>query len=382
MEDLLNKNNISGWTTPLENELKIWSNNSKVYKWLHAESHVYFKRRYHYFIIPVIILSTLTGSANLSINTLLTSETDKTYASVAIGILNLFTGILSTLMNFFKFSERKESHRRSELDYHFLSTSIDAELALPVNERVDAKEFYNFALKEYNRLIQTCPAVRKDAIRRFKKQYKKIIISREIQFPDIICLSDNFYTPDHRYRATNPHISEDLIRTSALNLNSRSDSSSSLLQSASPQLATRSHVDDLERRTQRLKTLINPTIPMHHMHKHTDHVHSKLAASANLLAAGANLGLSRIADITPSPSQSRADTPVETRVSTPTAEFDASIENTLTIPPVSTIIQPTYVARYSSESNNTESTNTDESNNSDDYHNDIHSKNSNLNNIV
>ena len=203
MEELIVKNNIIKWNEEIENELMGWSNNCKIYKYLHIESHSFFKRGYHTFIIPVIVLSTLTGSANLSINTLLSSESDKTYASVGIGLLNLLTGILSTLMNFFKFSERKEAHRNSEINFTKLYRAIDSQLALPVNERSDAKEFYNYIVKEYNKLLEVSPTIRKNIINNFKSNNKMLLNSKDIELPDIIRLSDNIYKTDRHFSLKN-----------------------------------------------------------------------------------------------------------------------------------------------------------------------------------
>lgn len=203
MEDLLIKNNISDWTPAVENELMRWSNNAKINKELHSGCHSYYKRHYQWLSIPVIVLSTIAGAANFIVNTLLTTEQDKTYANVGIGIVNLCVGVLSTLMNFFKLAEKEQLHKKAAEDYENLSTLIDAKLGLLHAERGDAREFYNLISKEYTRLKTNEVHIKKIVRRKFKKANKHMISRHEVEFPDSLSTIENLYRPTPKYKTNN-----------------------------------------------------------------------------------------------------------------------------------------------------------------------------------
>ena len=54
------------WTTECEQLLAEWSEKASCFRWLHSRCEKKYRRRYYSFSIPVIILSTLTGAANIT----------------------------------------------------------------------------------------------------------------------------------------------------------------------------------------------------------------------------------------------------------------------------------------------------------------------------
>ena len=44
-----------------------WADNASCYKWLHDKSYLKYSSRRNMFTIPVIIMSTLTGTANFAL---------------------------------------------------------------------------------------------------------------------------------------------------------------------------------------------------------------------------------------------------------------------------------------------------------------------------
>ena len=58
----------SVWTEECEKLLSEWSEKSSCFRWLHARCELKYRRRYYLFSIPVIILSTLTGTANFGMD--------------------------------------------------------------------------------------------------------------------------------------------------------------------------------------------------------------------------------------------------------------------------------------------------------------------------
>ena len=54
------------WTEDHENILVDWADKAMCYRWLHSKSNQHFSTMNTWFTIPVIIMSTLTGTANFA----------------------------------------------------------------------------------------------------------------------------------------------------------------------------------------------------------------------------------------------------------------------------------------------------------------------------
>ena len=103
-----NKSNIksnNGWTHELEDLVADWADKAQCYRWMHDKSSQKLIKYNQRMMIPVIILSTLSGVANFSLNTIFPDPTSiaKTYATLGIGSISIIIGIISTLANFFKY---------------------------------------------------------------------------------------------------------------------------------------------------------------------------------------------------------------------------------------------------------------------------------------
>ena len=99
-----NKNQTSEehiWTDECEKLLAEWSEKASCYRWLHGRCEKSYRIWYYCFSIPVIILSTLTGAANVGMDSFVPAES-KSIASAIVGGVNIFAGIVSTLQNFLK----------------------------------------------------------------------------------------------------------------------------------------------------------------------------------------------------------------------------------------------------------------------------------------
>ena len=85
----------------------------------------------------MIILSTLTGTANFAMDSFVQKE-KKQLAMAAVGSVNIFAGILSTLQNFLRYAELMEAHRLSELQWSKFGRNIEVELALEPKEKTSS----------------------------------------------------------------------------------------------------------------------------------------------------------------------------------------------------------------------------------------------------
>jgi len=168
------------WTSEQEELLAEWAEKAKCYRWLHSRAEKKYRKRNYAFTIPVIILSTLTGTANFAMDTFVPEEHKKT-AMAAVGSVNIFAGILSTLQNFLRYAELMESNRACEVLWSKFGRNIEVELALEPGRRKPAEDFMNICRSEYDGLIEQSPTIDDDIIYQFKMNFKNASLKK----PDI-----------------------------------------------------------------------------------------------------------------------------------------------------------------------------------------------------
>ena len=116
--------NLDRWSEEIESLLSEFGEVALCYSWLHSYSTRKYKAKYHRMSIPIIVLSTLTGTANFADSYVPVGF--KQGFSACVGGLNIFCGILGTLMSFLKYAEIYEAHRIAALDEEHYA-AVDAE---------------------------------------------------------------------------------------------------------------------------------------------------------------------------------------------------------------------------------------------------------------
>ena len=158
-----------GWTTEHEMVLAEWGDKAMCYKWLHAKSHGKYRQLNTWYTIPVIVMSTLTGTANFAQDKI--PESFRGYATMIIGGVNILAGIITTIQQFLKITELNESHRVSSIVWDKFYRKIKVELSKHRDERTDVKDFFKSATEEYDRLMETSPVIDKNIIELFNKTF-------------------------------------------------------------------------------------------------------------------------------------------------------------------------------------------------------------------
>lgn len=145
------------WRTEHEKILVEWADKAMCYRWLHARSHQSYSKTNTWFTIPVIIMSTLTGTANFAQDKF--PENMKTYAQMGIGAVNIFAGILTTIAQFLKISELNEAHRASSISWDKFYRNIKVELAKSRDERIPVNHMLKMCKEEFDRLMEISPSI-------------------------------------------------------------------------------------------------------------------------------------------------------------------------------------------------------------------------------
>jgi len=164
------------WTDECEALLAEWSEKASCYRWLHGRCEKSYRTWYYCFSIPVIILSTLTGAANVGMDSFVPPES-KSIASAIVGGVNIFAGIVSTLQNFLKVAELMEGHRIAGVSWGKLQRNIAIELALDPSRRVLQGDFLKLSRAEYDRLIEAGPIINDNIIKQFNVKFKNYEVS-------------------------------------------------------------------------------------------------------------------------------------------------------------------------------------------------------------
>ena len=157
------------WTHEHEMILVDWGDKALCYKWLHETSHHSYARKNTWFTIPVIIMSTLTGTANFAQDKIPAAYIS--VATMAIGAVNLIAGILTTIQQFLKISELNEAHRVSSIAWGKFYRNIKVELAKSPKERTPVTQLLKYAKEEFDRLIETSPTLSDKVTAQFKTTF-------------------------------------------------------------------------------------------------------------------------------------------------------------------------------------------------------------------
>jgi hypothetical protein len=157
------------WTEHHENILIEWADKATCFRWLHAKSHIEYSKANTWFTIPVIVMSTLTGTANFAQDRF--PPDIKPAVSSIIGAVNIFAGILTTIQQFLKISEYNEAHRVSSISWGKFYRNIKVELAKDPRERTDVRQLIKTQKEEFDRLMETSPPISEKIIIRFKREF-------------------------------------------------------------------------------------------------------------------------------------------------------------------------------------------------------------------
>ena len=161
-----------------------WADIAASFRWMHDKGDKKMDRSNMWITVPVIILSTLTGSANFMLQSVIPPEDQdaQKFAQIAIGSVSIFTGILTTLGNFFRYAQNSEANRVASIAWGKFQRQVAVELALHPKERIDSMDFLKICRADLDRLIEQSPPIPDDIIAAFEKEFEHI---PDFKRPDI-----------------------------------------------------------------------------------------------------------------------------------------------------------------------------------------------------
>ena len=167
---------LNGWTPEQERLMGKWADVAGCYRWLHDRSEKKYTKLNMLITIPVIILSTLTGTANFALDSFIERDNyaAKSYAQATIGGISIFAGILTTLGNFLRFAQGSEAHRVASVAWGKFQRQITVEISIHPNDRMDCMDFLHICRQDLDRLIEQSPPIPDDVIDMFEKEFKDV----------------------------------------------------------------------------------------------------------------------------------------------------------------------------------------------------------------
>lgn len=176
-------NSVTQWTSKHEDVLVDWSDRAMCYRWMHSKSAQEYSFLSNSFTIPVIIMSTLTGTANFAIDRFPLEYQPR--VQMAIGTINLFAGMITTVQQFLKINELSESHRVASLSWDKFYRNVRMELTKNPLERTNVMMMMKTSKEEFDRLMEICPPISRKMACKFRKKFKDDISWQTISKPDI-----------------------------------------------------------------------------------------------------------------------------------------------------------------------------------------------------
>ena len=168
------------WKKEEDDLLKDWADKAQCYKWMHLKSHEKYRSKNAWFTIPVIIISTFTGTANFAQDRF--PEEYKSMVVMGVGALNIIAGIVTTISQFLKISEMNEAHRVASLSWDKFYRNLKTELAKNPLDRFPPHEMIKISKEEYDRLVEISPMVPNDVIENFNRTFKR---NHDVIRPDL-----------------------------------------------------------------------------------------------------------------------------------------------------------------------------------------------------
>jgi hypothetical protein len=174
-------NNVE-WTLEHEQILVEWADKAMCYRWLHSRSNAMYSHLNAWYTIPVIVISTLTGTANFAQERVPTEY--QNFFAMIVGGFNLLAGIITTIQQFLKITQLNEAHRVSAIAWDKFYRNVKIELAKHPTERINVTQMIKMCKEEFDRLMETSPTIPDKIVKSFKTEFKNM--DKDTELPKII----------------------------------------------------------------------------------------------------------------------------------------------------------------------------------------------------
>lgn len=163
--------NRNYWKYEEELIIKQWADKAQCYQWLHTRCREIYQKKNSWFTIPVIIISTVTGTANFAQDRF--PDNLKQYIVMGIGTLSIIAGIITTIYQFLQISELNEGHRVAAMSWGKFHNTLKTLVLRHPLDRMSPNDAIKLYHDEYDRLTEISPQVLKKVLITFNSKFKK-----------------------------------------------------------------------------------------------------------------------------------------------------------------------------------------------------------------
>lgn len=173
--------------------LKGWELETNAYHLLHVKSTEYYSRLNFYFMIPIIILSSSTGTLGL----LNAGETQFAIIN-GINVINIFIGsfgfitaILTTIHNFLNIKKLEANHNNHAVEYSKISKEIKMHIYLSetdVSVYSNIAEYIKQCKTKIDKLIESAPIIPSHVENSLEFKLKEIRDNHSCEIDELITL--------------------------------------------------------------------------------------------------------------------------------------------------------------------------------------------------
>jgi hypothetical protein len=177
------------WKPNEELIIQQWADKAQCYQWMHTKCREIYQTKNAWYTIPVIIISTITGTANFAQDRF--SEDIKQYVVMGIGSLSIIAGIVTTIHQFLKIAELNEGHRVASISWGKFHNNLKTLGLRHPLDRMNPNDAITLYKEEYDRLLEISPDISKKILNLFNVKFKK---NEDLSKPEICSKLDTTQT--------------------------------------------------------------------------------------------------------------------------------------------------------------------------------------------
>ena len=185
------------WESEHDQILVDWADKAMCYRWLHNRENEKYSRKNMWFTIPVIVISTITGTANFAQEHF---PEHRSTMSMVIGSFNIVAAIITTVSQFLKIAEVNESHRVATISWDKFYRNVRLTLTRNPRERLPVAHQLKAVKEEFDRMMELSPPISSTVVQEFQAAFSHKPEYDNVIKPDICgnlrTTQDFVYRPD------------------------------------------------------------------------------------------------------------------------------------------------------------------------------------------
>jgi hypothetical protein len=164
---------MTDYTKEIEDVLKYYAEEAEIMYMVHNRNFLYYQKQGHYYTIPVIIMSTVSGV--LSFNGDIQGSSIGQYT---IGAINIVCGIITTIYKFLSYSNYENQHRLLAIEYLHLYEDIRSVLSKAPEQRVNAIEYVERVEAKRQELYDNFSTIQNRVRIEFKHRFRNMGVEK------------------------------------------------------------------------------------------------------------------------------------------------------------------------------------------------------------